>query len=68
MSKPGVFKWAIFEVEEDIDDTPDQVGDVGEDVMEEILTADTEEAPEDPFSGENMDYDTSESNPNNEPE
>ena len=46
---------------------PEQAGDVGEDVLADLLGRDTEEAPEDPFSGENMDYDTSEGNPNNEP-
>jgi hypothetical protein len=66
LSKPGSFNWAIFETGDDI--VPDQVGDIGEDVLEELLGADEEEAPEDPFSGENMDYDTSEGNPNNEPE
>jgi hypothetical protein len=47
---------------------PEQAGDVGEDVMDELLEKDSEELPDDPFSGENMDYDTSESNPNNEPD
>jgi len=60
-SKPGTFNWSIFEAEEDL---PEQAGDVGED----IVIAESEEAPEDPFSGENMDYDTSEANPNNEPD
>ena len=66
-SKPGPFNWAIFEVD-DYTDTfdQDQVADVGEDVLEEILNSGGEEMPEDPFSGENMDYDTSEDNPNNE--
>ena len=64
-SKPGLFNWAIFEAEDGPDQ--DQVGDVGEDILEEILGADGEEAPEDPFSGEGMDYDTSENNQNNEP-
>jgi hypothetical protein len=66
-AKPGRFNWAVFEGD-DTEDIPEQVGDVGEDVLDEILTADTEEAPNDPFSGENMDYDTSEDNPNNEPD
>ncbi len=65
-SKPGSFNWAIFETGDDI--VPDQVGDVGEDVLEELLGEDAEEAPDDPFSGENMDYDTTEDNPNNEPD
>ena len=66
-SKPGTFNWAIF-VSSGPEGAQDQVGDVGEDVMYELLEADTEEAPDDPFSGEGMDYDTSENEPNNEPE
>jgi hypothetical protein len=67
-SKPGNFNWAIFEADDDADTPQDQVGDVGEDVLQEIMSRSGEEAPEDPFSGENMDYDTSEDNPNNEPD
>lgn len=65
LSKPGPFNWGIFEAPDD-EDVVDQVGDVGEDVMTDLLTTGAEEAAFDPFSGENMDYDTSESNPNNE--
>ncbi len=64
-SKPGVFNWAIFETGEE--SIQEQVGDVGEDITEDILNEDQEEGPEDPFSGEGMDYDTSENNSNNEP-
>jgi len=66
-SKPGAFSWAIFESGDDPMELAEQVGDVGEDVLEELLGAEGEEAPDDPFSGENMDYDTSELEPNNEP-
>ena len=69
MSKPGTFDWALFSGRDDAEDeVPDEVGDVGEDVLNELVYTDKEEAPEDPFSGENMDYDTSEDNPNNQPE
>jgi hypothetical protein len=65
MSKPGVFDWAIFsgerELLEEDEGAPDQVGDIGEDVAEEG----PEDESTDPFSGENIDYDTSEDNPNN---
>ena len=64
-SKPGAFNWSVFDDAEG-GDVEDQVGDVGEDVLEELLENEGEEAPEDPFSGENMDYDTGEGNPNNE--
>jgi len=67
-SKPGTFSWAIFETGDDPTGLAEQAGDVGEDVLEELLGAEGEEAADDPFSGENMDYDTSEGNPNNEPE
>ena len=66
-SKPGAFRWSIFESGDDPMELAEQVGDVGEDVLEELLGAEGEEAPDDPFSGENMDYDTSELEPNNEP-
>jgi hypothetical protein len=66
LSKPVNFSWRMLEVEDDT--IPDQVGDVGEDVMNEIVETENEEAPYDPFSGEGMDYDTSDSNPNNEPD
>jgi hypothetical protein len=66
-SKPGAFSWAIFESGDDPMELAEQAGDVGEDVLEELLGAEGEEAPDDPFSGENMDYDTSELEPNNEP-
>lgn len=62
-SKPGSFNWAIFETDMEIDE---QVGDVGEDVLEELLELEGEERIEDPFSGEHMDYDTTENEPNNE--
>ena len=65
MSRPGVFDWAIFSGERDLieeeEGAPDQIGDVGEDV----------EAPNDDanlYSGENIDYDVSEDNPNNQAE
>jgi hypothetical protein len=63
---PGRFNWDIFDADDEV--VPDQIGDAGEDVMDEILLTDSEEAPDDPFSGEGMDYDTSENNPNNEAE
>jgi hypothetical protein len=66
MSKPGVFDWAIFsgerELLEEEESAPDQVGDIGED----IEATGPEDETSDPFSGENIDYDTSENNPNNE--
>ena len=66
MSKPGVFDWAIFsgerELLEEEEGAPDQVGDIGED----IEATGPEDETSDPFSGENIDYDTSENNPNNE--
>lgn len=65
-AKPGIFNWTIFVMDDE--EEQDQVGDVGEDVLEELLNNGSEEAPDDPFSGENMDYDTSENQPNNEPE
>jgi hypothetical protein len=64
LAKPGNFDWSIFETEDE--EMQDQVSDVGEDVMEEMLATEREEAPEDPFSGDHIDYDTSENNPNNE--
>jgi hypothetical protein len=68
MSKPGVFDWGIFSgerlLDEEDEDDPDQVGDVGEDVQPPEVA---DENPN-PFSGENIDYDTSEDNPNNAPE
>jgi hypothetical protein len=64
-ARPGNFNWSVFEFsEEDIDD---EVGDIGEDIMEEMVENQGEEDTYDPFSGEGMDYDTSENNPNNEP-
>jgi hypothetical protein len=72
LSKPGKFNYAIFSQGEDLDDLGDDpAGDVGEDVMAEDLVAE-EESPDgdrddSPFSGEAMDYDTSENEPNNEP-
>ena len=64
-SKPGSFNWAIFETEDDA--VQEQVGDVGEDVLEEMLIADGDDTADNPFSGENVDYDFSEDNPNNDP-
>ena len=58
LSTPMAFNWAIFTNDAD-DDILDQVGDVGEDI----------EMPPDEdliYSGENLDYDISEDNPNNE--
>ena len=66
-SKPGAFNWGIFEDADDEGGLGDEIGDVAEDILEEILAAAGEEAAYDPFSGENMDYDTSENEPNNEP-
>ena len=66
-SKPGAFNWAIFVSGDDEAELGDQAGDVGEDVLEEMLAGEGEEALDDPYSGENMDYDTSEQEPNNEP-
>jgi hypothetical protein len=66
-SKPGSFNWAVFETGDDPSDLAEQVGDVGEDIIEELLAAEGEEAADGPFSGENMDYDVSENEPNNEP-
>lgn len=67
-AKPGSFNWAIFESNmSDPDMEIEQAGDVGEDVMEDILNAEEREGvSRDPFSGDNIDYDTSEGNPNNE--
>lgn len=68
MSKPGVFDWGIFSgeriLDEEDEDDPDQVGDVGEDIQ----PAEVADDDPNPFSGENIDYDTSEDNPNNAPE
>ena len=66
-SKPGAFNWAIFVSGDDEAELGDQAGDVGEDVLEDMLVGEGEEALDDPYSGENMDYDTSEQEPNNEP-
>jgi hypothetical protein len=55
-SKHGNFNWSIFEV---ADDQPYDDGDDVESVHNE---------PDDDFSGEGMDYDISENNPNNDPE
>ena len=69
-SKPGVFNWAIFEVDDTADDgVLGDAGDVGEDVRAEQDEANSrmEEPNEDPFSDNTIDYDAGESNPNNEP-
>jgi hypothetical protein len=55
--KAGIFNWAIFEDDEDDYD----------DIIEAENEAETEEAEFNPFVSDNMDYDTSEDNPNNEP-
>ena len=55
-SKPGTFNWAIFETGDDPSELADQVGDVGEDILEELLGAEGEEALEDPFTSEYVDY------------
>jgi hypothetical protein len=64
-SKPGQFDWAIFSGERELlledELAPDQIGDVGEDV-EAVQNGQALET----FSGEHIDYDTSEDNPNNE--
>ena len=66
LSKPGQFDWAIFSGERELlledELAPDQVGDVGEDV-EAVQNSHSMET----ISGDNIDYDTSENNPNNEP-
>jgi len=50
------------------EEAQDDVGDVGEDVTnKDVLIANNGDEPIDPFSGENMDYDTSENESNNEP-
>ena len=63
-AKPTSFNWSMLD--NDDNDYYDDVGDVGEDVLDDIINNDTE-GTSDPFSGEGMDYDTSEDNPNNEP-
>jgi len=55
-SKPGTFNWAIFETGDDPSELAEQVGDVGEDILEELLGAEGEEALEDPFTSEYVDY------------
>ena len=65
LSKPGTFNWTIF-IEDDENFDQEQAGDVGEDVLAELLDAAGEEAPDDPFSGDHIDYDVGEDNPNNE--
>ena len=55
-SKPGTFNWAIFEFGDDPSELAEQVGDVGEDILEELLGAEGEEALEDPFTSEYVDY------------
>jgi hypothetical protein len=64
LSKPGNFDWSVFEAGDGDENDPqlDVAADVGEDVLEEALATDREEAPEDPFSEEHIDYDTSENN------
>lgn len=64
LSKPGNFDWSMFEAGDDESSLQiqDQAADVGEDVLNDLVTANTEEAPEDPFSEEHIDYDTSENN------
>jgi hypothetical protein len=64
LAKPGPFNWGVFE---GLDDITEEAGDVGEDVLAEMLEAGGEEAPDDPFSGESIDYDTSDRNPTNDP-
>jgi len=66
-SKPGSFSWSVFDdANMNVEGTQDQAGDVGEDVLEELLVNVGEEAAEDPYSGDHIDYDVSENNPNNE--
>jgi len=67
LSKPGNFNWGLFELDEN-EGVQDQATDVGEDIAEEYnqVTDATEDVPDDPFSGEDVDYDVSENNPNNE--
>jgi hypothetical protein len=70
-AKPGQFDWAIFGAPPALDvDVDEQAGDVGEDVYAEGLVADAEaeEAPDNPFTGAELDYDLSEDNPNNSPD
>jgi hypothetical protein len=69
-ARPGTFSWAVFETGEEGAETQDQAGDVGEDVLGEILEAEAlgEEAADNPFSGDHADIDFSEDNPNLEPD
>ncbi len=60
LSKPGTFNWSIFELGDDPLELAEQVGDVGEDLP-------PMDVADDPYSGENIDYDTSEQDPNTEP-
>ncbi len=62
--KPGAFDWSIFDNGEiDTSDIiPEQVGDVGEDLLDESA----KNNDKDNVNGETVDYDASENNPNNE--
>ena len=64
MSKPLSFNWAIFDAVDDA--VPEQVGDIGEDVMEEIEMRDEQKEQVENIFAPNIDYDLSEDNPNNE--
>jgi hypothetical protein len=68
-SKPGHFNWAIFETADDVElAAEDQVGDIGEDVVEELLrNPDADEGVNDPYSGEHTDYTAEEIEANDEP-
>ena len=55
--KAGLFNWAIFEEDTYDEDYDDEINEINE----------TEETEFNPFVSDNMDYDTSEDNPNNEP-
>lgn len=63
-AKPGPFNWAIFETDEEGDAfaASDQVGDVGEDIVEPDASVE-----DNPYSGDALDYDPGELGPNDEP-
>ena len=58
-SKHGVFNWGIFEAK-------DYEVDVSDDEEDEVIDVEEENDENAQYTGANMDYDTSENNPNNE--